>query len=223
MNRIAKVALQCLLVGVAAPLLCQEVPTTMTKITARLINPESGSGSFAAQPKTYWRAGTKYARVAESPDLQNHIRGLVVIKEPDAWMVNLSDKSGRHTIDPGPSLVVRLPIFDKQTGIKSKLNDLEFGAELNFFAKNNATHSAGEVIDGSATDRYELAISDVRLILWTDAKSKKPVRVRLVEGNQSRTYQYLCYDENLPFDPSLFQPPSGINIEEPKQGLVRQP
>jgi outer membrane lipoprotein-sorting protein len=100
--------------------------------------------------------------------------------------------------------------------MKSKLNDLEFGLELDFFARNNATHSAGAVIDGNATDRYEVVISDARLVLWTDAKSKKPLRVSLVDGNQSRTYQYLSYDDNLPFDPSLFQPPSGINFEEPK-------
>jgi hypothetical protein len=216
MSRIANLAFQCLLVGLTAPLFCQEAPTTMTKITARIIKQEPVPGSFAAQPKTYWRAGTKYARIAESPDLQNHIQGLIIIREPDAWMVNLSDKSGRHVIDSGPSLVVRLPIFDKQTGMKSKLNDLEFGMELDFFVRNNATHSVGVVIDGNATDRYEVVISDARLVLWTDAKSKKPVRVSLVDGNQSRTFQYVSYDDQLPFDQSLFQPPSGISIEEPK-------
>ena len=170
MSRIARLAFQCFLVGVAAPLVCQEAPTTMTKISVRIIKPGPEPGTFAARPKTYWRAGKKYARIAESPDLQNQIHGLIIINEPDAWMINLSDKSGKHIIDPGPSLVVRLPLFDKQTGVRSKLNDLEFGMELDFFARNDAAHSAGAVIDGKATDRYEVAISDARLILWTDAK-----------------------------------------------------
>jgi outer membrane lipoprotein-sorting protein len=214
MKSIARLAFQCLLAGVTAPLLCQEVPKTMTKISAARM--EHDSASFAAQPKILWRAGTKYARIAESPDLQNHIQGLIIIREPDAWMLNLSGKSGKHIVDSGPSLVVRLPIFDRHTGIKSKLNELEFGMELDFFARNNATHSAGVVIEGNPTDRYDVAISDAKLILWTDAKSKKPLRVSLIDGKQSQAYQYLFYDDNLPFDPSLFQPPDGISIEEPK-------
>jgi hypothetical protein len=187
----------------------------MTKISVQIIRPEPAPGSFAAEPKTYWRAGTKYARIAESPDLQNSIHGLVIIREPDAWMVNLSDKSGKHIIDQGPSLVVHLPLFDKQTGLKNKLNELEFGMERDFFSRNNAARSVA-AIDGVTTDRYEVVITDARLVLWTDAKSKKPLRVSLIDGKQSRTYQYLSYDDNLPFDPSLFQPPNEISIEEPK-------
>lgn len=214
MRRIARLAFQCLLAGMFVPLLCQEAPKTMTKISAQRM--EHDSSSFATQPRTLWRAGTKYARIAESRDLQNHIQGLIIISEPDAWMVDLVDKSGKHIIDSGPSFVVHLPVFDRHTGIKSKVNELEFGMEMSFFAQNNATHSSGAVIDGNPTDRYEVAISDARLILWTDAISRKPLRVSLIEGKQSQTYQYLSYDDNLPFDSSLFQPPDGISIEESK-------
>jgi hypothetical protein len=117
---------------IAHSVLSQQPPATMTKVSVRLIAPETPSGSFAAQPKTFWRAGTKYARIVESPDAETHIQGLVIISEPDAWMLNLSDKSGRHVVDSGPSFVVHLPIFNKHTGEESGVNELEFGTERDF-------------------------------------------------------------------------------------------
>ena len=81
---------------------CQETPKSMTRIATRVVEPEPEPGSFAAQTKTCWRAGTKYARIAEAPDAQHHIHALIIIKEPNLWMINLADKSGRHVVDPGP-------------------------------------------------------------------------------------------------------------------------
>ena len=67
-------------------------------------------------------------------------------------MINLSEKSGKHILDSGPSLVVHLPLFGKHTGAKTALNDLEFGMELEFFVKHDSVHSRGPMIDGNATD-----------------------------------------------------------------------
>lgn len=193
---------------------CQEAPATMTRIEVRLTEPESLALSFAGQPKTYWRAGTKYARVAETSDSQNHIHGLFIVNEPDAWLVNLYDKSGRHIIDPGPSLVARLPLFQKQTGAMSRLNDLEFGMELDFFVRSKAEHSAGEIINGNPSERYHLLIGEAKLLLWVEPKTQKPLRVSLIEGKQSQTYQYLAYDNKLLFDAALFEPPSDVKLQE---------
>jgi hypothetical protein len=154
--------------------------------------------------------------IVESPDAETHIQGLVIISEPDAWMLNLSDKSGRHVVDSGPSFVVHLPIFNKHTGEESGVNELEFGTERDFFAKHNATRSVATAIDGTPADRFEATIGKARVTLWTDAKSKKPLHVSLSDGNESQAYEYLSYDDELPFDPLLFQPPSGIHIQEVK-------
>lgn len=91
----------------------QETPKTMTKISIRGVEPAPNPESFEAQPKIFWRAGTRYARIAESSDPQKRIHGLVIIKEPDIWMINLFDNSGRHMIDPGPSLNVHIPVFPR--------------------------------------------------------------------------------------------------------------
>jgi len=200
----------------ASSMLGQQLPKTMTKVSTRVIEPAPAQGSFVAEPRTIWRAGTKYARIAESPDPENHIHGLVIINEPDVWMVNLFDKSAKHITDPGPVLDVHLPVFEPAEGAKTKLDDLEIGRELEFFAKNSAKESAGEVLEGRASTRHEITINDDKVMLWTDVKSGKPLRVRLVRGSQTQTIAYLAYEDELRFDPSLFQPPSGITMQDSK-------
>jgi len=194
----------------------QEVPRTMTKITTKIIEPKPESGSFEAQEKVWWRAGTKYARVAEAPDPKNHIHGLAIIKEPDVWMINLFEKSGRHSIDPGPTFNVHLPIFPEPSGNKMKVNELEFGNEVEFFQKNDAKQTSGELLDGKTTIRHDLILGDIRVVLWTDAKSKKPVRISLVQSAQRETIAYVAYDDELVFDPTLFLPPTGIAVVDSK-------
>jgi hypothetical protein len=139
----------------------------------------------------------------------------MIINEPDAWMINLFDKSGTHMVDPGPSLDVHLPIFTDTT-VKTRLKDLEFGRELKFFAHEGARGTAGEPISGGATERFQLTIANGKVVLWTDAKSRKPLKVSLVENAQSKTIVYLSYDDDLAFNPSLFQPPTGIAIQNAK-------
>jgi len=184
----------------------------MMRVTTKIVEPKPEAGSFLAQPKTVWRAGTKYSRTAEAPDSTNRIHALAIIHEPDAWMINLFDGSGRHLVDPGPTFNVHLPIFEEHSGVKTKLNELEFGKELQFFTMNGAKQSAGEMIDGKSTNRYEVSISGSRLVLWTDAKSKKPVRISRIQGVQRQSIAYLSYDDALAFDPTLFQPPTGITF-----------
>lgn len=201
------------LVAFAFPSFCQDIPKTMTKISARGVEPAPDPGSFSAQAKTYWRAGTKYARIAEAEDPKNRMHGLAVISEPDAWMINLFDKSAKHMVDHGPTLDVHFPIFPSAAGIKTKLDRLEFANEVEFFTKNNATRALDEV-GGKATDRYDLRVGSSKVTLWTDARSKKPVRISQTKDMQTETLEYLSYEDDLAFDPSLFRPPPGLTIEE---------
>src|SRR6266478_5537232 len=166
----------------------QESPTTMMRISTRLVEPRPALNSFAAQARVIWRAGTKYGRVAEPLDIQNHVHGLMIINEPDAWLINLYNKSGKHMVDPGPSLNVHIPIFAGGS-VSTKLTDLEFGRELEFFSKKGAPPSEGEAINGKATERYDVTIENSKLVLWMGVKSKKPIRVSLVDGGETRTFE----------------------------------
>ena len=131
-------------------------------------------------------------------------------------MINLFDKSGRHMVDTGPTFNAHLPIFEASPGAKSRVAELEFGRELEFFGQNNARRLPSEVINGKPSERQDLTLSDTRLVLWTDAQSKRPVRVSLIQGKQIQTVEYVSYEDNLKFDPSLFQPPAGIAFQESK-------
>ena len=194
----------------------QEIPKTMIKVATKIVEPKPEAGSFLEQPKTMWRAGTTYSRTEEVPDQTNHVHLVAIVHEPDAWMINLFDKTGRHLVDPGPTFNVHLPIFEKPSGMKTKLSELEYGKEVEFFTKNGARQSTGEMIDGKSTDRQELSIGGSRLVLLTDAKSKNPVRISRIQGVQRETIAYLAYDDALPFDPKLFQCPAGISVVEAK-------
>ena len=45
--------------------------------------------SFATKPKTMYRAGNGHCRTEESPDIEQGLHGLMIVNEPDVWMLNL--------------------------------------------------------------------------------------------------------------------------------------
>lgn len=105
------------------------------------------------KPKRIYRAGTRYCRTEENPDIQNGIHGLMIINEPDVWMVNRLDKSARHIIDTGPTYNCRMPMFiNGAEDMKKTLAELEFGRELDFFRPKSPTPNPGPVLLGKAYD-----------------------------------------------------------------------
>jgi hypothetical protein len=85
---------------------------------------------------------------------------------------------------------------------------------VEFLTKNNATRASDTTIGGKATDRYNLRVGSSKVTLWTDAQSKKPLRISQTKDMHTETFKYLSYEDNLAFDPSFFRPPSGLTIEE---------
>src|SRR5215468_11065783 len=97
----------------------------MTKIVARLISPLVPSDSFAAKPKTLYRAGDSYARIEMEADTARGVQELVVISEPDLWVINLLDRTVKHELDKGPTYLVHCPILP--TDGPAEFSRLEFG------------------------------------------------------------------------------------------------
>jgi hypothetical protein len=125
---------------------------TMTKVVVVLQGVNAPAGSFAAKAKVMYRAGTRYCRVEEEPDPENGIHGLMIINEPDYWMVNLLAKTARHGIDPGPTFNCRLVIFANGTPESldeesKEIMKLEFGRELEFFKSKGAVPEKGPVVE----------------------------------------------------------------------------
>ena len=94
--------------AIVPPLLAGE--PSMTKIVSRIISDSVPEGSFASKPKTLYRAGNKYSRTEEELDVENNLHALLIVNEPDTWMINLADKTARHIVDPGPTFNFRAPI-----------------------------------------------------------------------------------------------------------------
>jgi hypothetical protein len=172
--------------------------------------------SFAAKPKVYWRAGTRYCRVDEEPDPEKGIYGRTVINEPDAWLINLTDHTAKHLLDRGSTLNCRLPIFASDVEMtKGKLGELEFGRELKFFRSNGAKQIEGPQLEFKA-NYYEVTIGDAVLKLVERTDIHAPVFIGLIRREKITEVQYLQWDDQVPFKAELFAAPTGVKIEEVK-------
>ncbi len=199
----------------------QQFPEAMTKLIVRLQSPDVPEESFAAKPKTTYRAGNSYCRTEELPDPEQGIHGLLIINEPDVWMVNLFIKTGQHFVDPGPTFNCRLPIFRGEqvksgADLKSPLLELEFGRELAYFKEKRAMQKQGPVLRDKPTSVYTSDVGDSQLLLFTTGTPERPWAVARQHGNSREIFWYVAY-EQLPFDAKLFARPEGIKIEEGKQ------
>jgi hypothetical protein len=199
----------------------QTSPVTMTKLVVHLQGPDVPETSFVAQPRTMYRAGIRYCRIEELPDTEHGIHGVVIINEPDTWLVNLPAKTAQHQLDPGPTFDCRLPVFVSGEDIKSaadtrsQLMGLEFGRELAYFEEKGATSGPGPILQGKTTKAYTVEIGDSQLLLFTSGKPEKPVAVARQRGSKREVYWYGTYEE-VPFDPQLFAKPEGVKIEDAK-------
>jgi hypothetical protein len=208
-----------LLLFAVTTLVADDTPKTMTRIEVHLEGPEVMAGSFLAQPKVIYRAGTKYCRMEEAEDSQNKIRGLLIVNEPDAWMINLYDKSARHVVDTGPSFNCKLPIFsqvDSTDEAAMLYQNLQFGNELLFFKQFAGAGQPGPEEDGKKTTQYVIAVGSTRFSMFTvGAPNERPLAVARSVGEKGEVFIYTAYEE-VPFDSKLFAKPDGVKISETK-------
>ncbi len=194
----------------------------MTKMVVQL-EPSGGvaPNRFAAKPKTIFRAGTQFCRTEEQPDPEHGIHGIVVINEPDVWMVNLVTNSAQHIVDPGPTFNCRMPIFADQLAnlpdeSAKQLGSLEFGYELEFFKSKGATAQPGPVLQNQQTTAYKFHIGDSDVALFTYGTTpERPLAVGLTRGDQHEIFWYSGYGQ-VDFDPKLFAKPEHVKIEDAK-------
>ncbi len=190
-----------------------ETPKTMVKAVVRLKGPDVREGSFAAMPKTVYRAGPHFARIEDPPDARQQLQKLTIIAEPDAYSVNLLDKKGTHAIDQGGAGDIHLPIVFDPTRKLTALNRLEFGDELEFFKNNDAVKTAGPIVNAEPTDEYQITADDGEATLVTKSGSNRPIKISWKAANGVYEYEYMSYSE-LPFDPALFKKPAGVTYRE---------
>jgi hypothetical protein len=200
--------------------LAEDTPQVMLKIIVHYDSPGIPKDAFIRQPKVIYRAGSGFCRVEEALDADHGLQQLLVVNEPDSWIVNLVDKKGQHVVDPGPTFNCHLPIFSGPPEGSSDTTDylklgLEFGSESAFFTKMGATSQPGPVLQSKQTTSYVLDFGDIRLTLYTIGLSHRPLALGRVYQHKGGLLWYSDYGL-LPFDPKLFSKPEDVSIQEPK-------
>jgi len=205
--------------AIVPPLLAGE--PSMTKIVSRIISNSVPEGSFASKPKTLYRAGSKYSRTEEELDAENNLHALLIVNEPDTWMINLADKTARHVVDPGPTFNFHAPIVwtpsrDGQPEENKDFKDLEYGNEVEFFRRHSAS-VAGRRVAGGSTFKALSIKKGAREFLLLLSPGDKPHQLDVLKnGKIEYSVRYLSYETNLPFEKSLFEPTKGLKITEAK-------
>lgn len=192
----------------------EEVPARMTHIIVEMGGTDIHAASFAAKPKVYWRASNRYCRVDEEPDTDKGIYGEIIVNEPDAWLVNLADHTAKHVVDHGPTFNCRLPIFTENAqAMKSKIAELEFGRELEFFRSNGAKPLEGPPLDFKV-NYYDLIIGDTLFKLVERADTHTPIVINLIRAGRVIEVHYTLWDDRAPFRMAVFAKPTGVKIQE---------
>jgi len=190
-------------------------PEKLVRMVVRNVSPGLAAASPVAQPRTLYRQGTTYLRSEESPD---PARGqpVVIISEPDIWTVNMATRTGRHQVDPGPELVVRAPILPLTPDLPADFRTLEYGCELDFMRRANATEPKQTIPwgDGRATVHQVVAGEHVVSILLSD-RAQEPLMVGYAKaGRPLFAVRYDDFRGNVPDRPGLFAPPQRVTITE---------
>jgi hypothetical protein len=194
---------------------CADTPSTMIHAIVQMSGTDFPAGSFAAKPKIFWRASSQFCRIEEELDPAHGIHGVMVINEPDVWLINLADETAKHIVDPGPTFNCKMPIFAFSAEMtKGKLGELEIGHEIEFFHTNGAQLIEGPKLEFEA-NYYELKVGDSILRLVERVDKHVPILIGLVLGDKQYSARYLLWGE-VPFKVDIFAKPTGVKIEETK-------
>ena len=194
----------------------------VTKMVFRLIPANSSPLPASVAPKTIYVAGDRCARIEEPVDAKT--RNLLIVNQPDIWVIDGGKQQGSHMINPGPDFVVHNPILGPNA--PQPLLGLEYGREMRFFAEAFTKNRVGinsvafrdlgsKQIKGTACDLHEIRSGDYRVLLNIIPTKQVPHSIQIfVKGRPVIELEYVEYETNLPFDESLFKPPAGMPITE---------
>ena len=199
-------------------------PAKMVKATIRNATPDIDPDSFAAQPRTYYRLGTRYGRVEDQPDTEHGVHGLMVASEPDLWMINLLNKKGKHIIDKQPPQHFHIPLLalpgnpasPPEDADSEFLRGFELGCELEYVkAQSGGAPPKPEQLDGHTYDAYTATQGEHKIVLLIDPANGKPFSATSLKSGKVITHvRYVEYDAGLAPDLSLFVPPKDVRFLE---------
>ncbi len=189
----------------------QAADDKMLYVEYKLVSKQITPDSFDAQIKKVWRLGGEYLRFEDAPNPQTKIHGLIIVAEPDIWIVDRNTNQGQHTLDPGPTFKIHFPLLASETS--EKLRQLEFGHELEFFQENGAKEMGSQEVDGLKCKLFRLETDDreATLFLKTD---DTPLQISVKSADYEYAVRFVRYDAQRKPDKSLFQLPPGVQLKK---------
>jgi hypothetical protein len=181
--------------------------TRMAKIVHRNVSPGVEADSVAAQPHTLFRAGQRFGRMEYPPNPDEGTHLVVIVREPQVWLVDHERMTVVESRDPGPSYVFRAPVLGAK-GEPIPLFNLEFGKEFDFLEANGAEPTQAVTADGAKADRYEAVFEDLTVVLIASPGSRIARELQVFKGGELyRAFHYDSYELDLDPVDGLFRPP----------------
>jgi hypothetical protein len=177
----------------------------------RVISADLAASSPEAQPRKIWRLGEEFLRFEDIPNPTTKAHILIIVHEPDIWIIDRNKNQGQHTVDPGPHYAVHFPIFPREAS--EKLKKLEFGSELRFFQDSGAAELPPQTVDGIKCKLYRLKLDEREVTLFLKPDNL-PLQIEVQSAGVKYAVRFLRYDPDQKPDMSLFKVPTGIKIIE---------
>jgi hypothetical protein len=189
-------------------------PAGLVRVVFRNISPGLAAADPAAQPRTLFRQGTRFLRTEEDPD-PNRGQPVIIVAEPDVWVINLATRTGQHALDTEADQTVHAPVIPA-TDAPPLFRTLEYGCEPEFVATHapaprnttqfGATPATLHVVEGG--EGHALAI-------LMDPRRKAPLLISYIrEGRPVLVVRYDDWRNDLPMREGLFAPPKNVKLQE---------
>jgi hypothetical protein len=178
----------------------------------RVVSETLPASSPELQPRKIWRLGKAFLRFEDVTNPETKTLALVIVNEPDIWIIDRNKNEGQHALDPGPQYEVHFPIFPREKS--DKLKQLEFGSEFSFFKNRGAEELKSQTVDGIKCKVYRLELDNRKVTLFMKPDNL-PLQIEVQSTEVKYAVRFLKYDPNQKPDMNLFKIPPGIKIIEP--------
>jgi hypothetical protein len=184
----------------------------LLKVVTTTEAPNLPANHFHRVPKTLYRVGEKQGRLEEALNPERGVHLLIIVNEPDLWMVNLAEGQGRYIRDPGPTFYFRARLFGDAAVTSAFIRSLEIGCELAWLREAGVKPEQVKHPTLGSVNKFEFKEGSERVVLFE--RKGKPLRVELFGASGwIMAMNYLSYETNLKLNPKLFTKPEGITFE----------
>lgn len=158
-------------------------------------------------------AGSRFARIEQGSNVDGSITNLIIANERDIWIIDAIQKTGKHSINPGPDFSIHNPILGPDS--PDELFDFEFGREVEFLKQVGAKVMVPNEIAGRRCETWRFEAANYLVVVYVDAIKKSPIEMKAFkDGTLKFTVNYLSYESGLPFEAALFKPPKNVAVTE---------